>query len=317
NRLNQLLKHPIYTNNYHVNIITGCAASTVTNFKASLLIGSKRSIGKPSSFILFRIGRPSFAFFTVPDTKSQQSMNSNSVCMVVGSVKHRESTNMSASARKQAHIQQNTETKNDWLMQVLQKGLNSFSIHTESLNEQTLPTKERPQRLCYPRSANFKMYRLSFDACYPLAAKDLTPRRQKPNDYRQNKASRPKSSAVTESNSTLLCSNSTFPNSKSHPSKFNNRKKLGTNEMHNFLEAQQRFANIMKSLLLLCHVELGISGREPVTKARTITKVTFGLLLCTSSMSFPYREARKRVHVLGNAILIKAQREVPSLGSKL
>ncbi|KAF8564702.1 hypothetical protein P879_06812 [Paragonimus westermani] len=241
-RPNQLLKRGSHTNNYHVNTIIGCAASTVTNFKKdSLPIGSKRSSGRPFNFIPFCSGRPSVVFgsstprevcFTAPDTKFQQSMNSNSVCMVVGSVKHRASTNMSASARKQAHMQQNTETKNGWLTQVLQKDTNYFSIHTESVNKQTLPTKERSRCLGYPRAANFKMYRLSFDAYYPDAPKDLTPRQQKPNDHHSSKASQPKSSAVKKSNSTLLCSNSTFPNSKSHPAKFRYREKLKTNKVN-------------------------------------------------------------------------------------
>ncbi|KAF5403693.1 hypothetical protein PHET_02976 [Paragonimus heterotremus] len=245
-RLDQLLKRRSRTNNYHMNIITGRIARPVNGFKnASFPVGPKRS-----NFNSFRSGRPSVAFgsstprdvcFTAPYTKFRQSMNSNNVFKAVGPIKHRVSTNMSASTRKEAYVQQNTKTKNECLSQASpgQKDTNSCSIHTEAVKERTIRTKERSRSLCYPRAANFKMYRLSFDACYQEAAKDLTPRGQIPNDCHLNKASQPKSSAVTESNATLSCSNSAFSISKSHPAKFENREKTRTNKISSTRSSRQ------------------------------------------------------------------------------
>ncbi|KAF6776341.1 hypothetical protein AHF37_03688 [Paragonimus kellicotti] len=75
------------------------------------------------------------------------------------------------------------------------------------------------------------MYRLSFDAWYQEGAKDLTPRRQIPNDNHPHEASQTKPRAITESNVTLSCSPAAFSNSKSQLAKFENRAKIRTNKI--------------------------------------------------------------------------------------
>ncbi|KAF7255314.1 hypothetical protein EG68_07960 [Paragonimus skrjabini miyazakii] len=246
-RLDQLLKRRTCINNYHVNI-NGYTARPVNNFKnASFPVSSKRSIRTPFNFNSFSSGRPSVAFgssipreicFIAPNTKLRQTMNSNSVVKTIGPIKHKVSINMSASTQKET---QNTKVKNKCLPQTLlgQKDTNSCSIHTEAMNEQTLWTKEKSRSLCYPRVANFKMYRLSFDACDQEAAKDLTPRRHIQDDYHPNTSSQTKSSVITESNATLLCSNSAFSNGKYHPAKFENREKIRANKISSTRPSRQ------------------------------------------------------------------------------